>query len=440
MYIIIIYLFLFTIGPMSRTRIKETIKESIEKPTTSQIITPTVKNEVNQKWFSLYNWISFSELRQTVIIDYLSILAKINIPFGILFVLTGVINYYMWRDGIQTFGLLYVLAGGYLLTFTIMFWKMIQRSWIFLQISNVIFTDSHIWVGNQLVSLDNYESIRESIEEYGKIFHEQLGKESQINQKTKEFKDSLFGSKSSNSWSSSSSWFDDIWDLGSMGKEAGALILVILLLVGTYWLSLYVFYAIWWIFAFTLSYFFVGIMKLIVFLQNKEEVKINKHFESLDNTSKSLQSSTDTLISFIQKNKEGDWTEKNEILIKSMKDTLSLVYKGLSESKEIYKLLNNSKYKDVFNFKTFHNWVNLQITDPTRKLLELLITLGELTDKQMTHLTKQSVNTTDSQLKWQYDIQIERLRLVRSNLNVQIIEWTNLLEKLQSEVFQKLHS
>lgn len=407
----------------------QSIQEFIN-PSTLSII----KSEVAIKWFSLYNWISFSELRKTVIIDYLAILTTINIPFGVLFVITGATNYLMFRSGIISFGFLYVLAWGYFITFAIMFWKMIYRSWIFLKISNIIFTDTHIGVGDKLISLDNYGGIKADIDKYGSLFYEKLWEESQIVKKIKELKESLFSSK--NPLSSSNSSF---LDFDFKDRESSRFAFVILLLVVAYWISLYVFYVLGWVVAFTLSYVFVGVMKVLYLLQNKEEIKINWLFESLSVISDNLKKSTETLTQYIEKNKEWNWTEKNKTFISYIEKNLILVHKGLSESKNLYEILKQSKYKEVFNFTTFHNWVNIQITDPTRKFLELLIILRENIDKQISFLTHQMVNANDL-AKGQYKLQQERLHTLKNSLDVQIITWTNLLEKIQSQVFTKLHS
>lgn len=395
-----------------------------------------IKYEVNEKWFSLYNWISFSELRQTVMIDYLSFLSVITIPFAILFIVVGVINFYMFKEGnIISFWFLYVLLWGYAIVFSLVILKMIYRAWVFLKVNNVFFTDTHISVGWEITNLNEYDTIRKDINYYGELFHEKLGKKNTILSKMDELKNKVFHKDTK--WSI----FDDISTDGLSGlwKEAAWLAVVIFLLVIAYWISLYLFYYLGYIISWILSYIFVGIMMLVKSIFTSKEERINKTFLQMNQACKELKENQETALGYIIQNLNWNFTNKSKTLVSSLDQTLNSVSNGLGLSKKLYKQLLDSEYSDAFNFTTFHNWVNYQITVPTQKMLQLLIESNEKVDKQITQINKKLVDQSDTNQIAAYELQLERLRMVRSDLNVQIISWTNMLETLETEVFKKLH-
>ena len=222
-------------------------------------------------------------------------------------------------------------------------------------------------------------------------------------------------------------------------KEAAGLALVILVLVIAYWIALYLFYYLWYIISWILSYILVGIMMIVKSIFKSKEEKINQTFIQMNEACNELKVNQETSLGYITQNLNWDFTNKNKVLVSSLDNTLNSVSKWLELSKTLYNQLLHSDYSDAFNFTTFHNWVNYQITVPTKKMLQLLIESNEKIDSQISQLNRKLVEIKDTNQIAAYELQLERLRMIRSDLNLQIISWTNMLETLETQVFKKLH-
>ena len=68
---------------------------------------PIIEEEIQEKWFSVYNYISLKELFMTVQRDYLWILSVINVPFWIVTIVLWILSYAS-GNATLVFGLLWV--------------------------------------------------------------------------------------------------------------------------------------------------------------------------------------------------------------------------------------------------------------------------------------------------------------------------------------------
>ena len=83
--------------------------------------------EINEKGFSVYNYISFKELISTVNKDYLQALNVINIPFAIV---SGIVGYMSYESNSILF-LILLFLGVYFCVFTYLLIKLIYRTYKF---------------------------------------------------------------------------------------------------------------------------------------------------------------------------------------------------------------------------------------------------------------------------------------------------------------------
>src|SRR5574344_1296781 len=103
---------------------------------TKDYLNQEIKEEIEKKGFSIYNYISLKELLLTVNKDYLSAITALNIPFMILFVAVGFISYV--SEDYEYF--IYMLSSIYGLIFIYLIFKLSYRTYKFSQITNILYT------------------------------------------------------------------------------------------------------------------------------------------------------------------------------------------------------------------------------------------------------------------------------------------------------------
>lgn len=82
---------------------------------------------------------------------------------------------------------------------------------------------------------------------------------------------------------------------------------------------------------------------------------------------------------------------------------------------KLREALENSKYKDIFNWVKYGNWVKKQILEPIESILLLLETNHATIEKTLVLLDSQIRETSDLSLQKPLELQKERLLLQKEN-------------------------
>lgn len=118
-----------------------------------------------------------------------------------------------------------------------------------------------------------------------------------------------------------------------------------------------------------------------------------------------------------------------------MTDSFELIGKMAGDATdntiELKKLLENSKYKDIFNFVKYGNWVKTQVIEPIEEIYELLRKNREMIQKTIGGLEKQIENTTDPSLQKPLILQKDRLMIHIESLDRVIKMLEGYREKLK---------
>ena len=137
----------------------------------SKYLNEEVEEEINEKGFSVYNYISLEELLLTSRKDFLEILSKINIVFGIISIVLGMLSYYTGLFFILPIFLFVV----YFIIFIFLFFKLLGRTKLFLYIADVVYTKTGLMISDDfLYYKKDKQKIDEKLEKYGSIFSEYL--------------------------------------------------------------------------------------------------------------------------------------------------------------------------------------------------------------------------------------------------------------------------
>jgi len=349
-----------------------------------------ILNELNEKWFSVYNYISLKELILTSRKDFLNILSKINIPFAIVSIILWVISYYssFW---FLLFGFLFVI---YFIIFLIIFIKLLFRTKLFLYVSDVVYTKTGLMISDDfLYYKKDKDKIELKLEKYEQIFNEYLSKPSNleeiISKKKKEVLD----------WSLKKSWkiTEFLSDL-SRSKEWWQMAIAILFSTVIYIISLYVFYYIWYFFMLILSNIYLFFLKLILSFRDKIELKIKKKTLEIDEKLDKMN-----LIYKVLKNKLDNfknWEISNiwEFVEDKFWDFYGQIDLVLKDIKVLKILIEKSKYKDVIDFYLFKKYLKKNFNKPVQEMISLLELYEKLLEKEIIELKKLNKNSKKQKL------------------------------------------
>ena len=106
---------------------------------------------------------------------------------------------------------------------------------------------------------------------------------------------------------------------------------------------------------------------------NNTEHEIQTLFSRIDTRSHILQGSSKSTISLLTEAGRNAWAEnllgKIQKSLMLLSDTANI---ATEDATKLRKLLESSKYKDIFNFVKYGNWIKKQILEPIDDILLLL--------------------------------------------------------------------
>ena len=106
---------------------------------------------------------------------------------------------------------------------------------------------------------------------------------------------------------------------------------------------------------------------------NNTEHEIQTLFSKIDASSEILHTSSKDTLSLLTEAERNAWAENLSGKIQKslilLSDTASL---ATDDTMKLRKLLKSSKYKDLFNFVKYGNWIKKQILEPIDDILDLL--------------------------------------------------------------------
>ena len=150
---------------------------------TKDYLNHEIKEEIEKKGFSIYNYISLKELLLTVNKDYLWIINILTIPLFIFFI---AIIYASFTDYfIPSVIIVYSLIFIYLII------KLLFRTYKFSQITNIIYTRKGLVIGNKIFHYEEDEKLKNLLLDYEKLFYEYLSKPSKLSKNIKHLRQNI---------------------------------------------------------------------------------------------------------------------------------------------------------------------------------------------------------------------------------------------------------
>lgn len=371
---------------------------------------PSIEKTVNERGFYLYEWISPDELRMTLERDYLQIVRWASIPLAII---TGIAGFLGFAGGVigSIVAIIMILSVFYGIVAIILGIRFLHRSYLYTRGANVVITDSHFVQGGNIIEKNNRTKIMETFQPFAEVFDETFLGTSNLLEKKEHAKKALF----TNLKEIMMGWGKIIEKVGR-SRDSGGIVIVIILAGILYGIMMGMVYFI--------GIFFIGIFgrlfawgahRYLLATSNTEHM-IQTLFSQIDTTSKSLSSEKGTTISLLDAARANAWREN---LLGKMNESIellgSLAGHATDDTVALRSLLESSKYKNIFNFSKYGNWIKTQILEPIESILLLLETNHDTIEKTIISLDTQISETSDPSLQKPLELQKERLLIQKES-------------------------
>lgn len=346
---------------LTRTLPSPEIHEDTESP-------EFIEEKVDERGFYLYEWISQEELRMSVQSDYLSIIRWASIPLAIVTVIAG----FLGLSGGGVFGVLLavmgVLAFFYTLVLIALIFMMIRKSYLYTRGGNVVITDNHYVSNGQVVERDNFSAQKKAFESLEKTFREPLLEPSGLAEHIEMQKSSLMDQLKS----IAAGWGKMVQSLGR-SRDAGGIVLVLMIAGVLYGTMMAAVYFLWVFFVSILARVFSWIAHGALLAMNNTEHEMQTLFGKIYESSLTLKWAQKSSVSLLTEAGRNEWAES---LSERMNESFELIGEmagyATDDAVRLRKILENSKYKDIFNFVKYGNWVKNQVIAPIDEIYLLL--------------------------------------------------------------------
>lgn len=356
------------------------------------LLSDEAKTEIDSKWFYLYKWISSTEVKASIQRDYLHILSRFGIWIGLIAILWGLLG---WGGVLGFFFFFSVLGFFYFFIFLYLIILAIRRALLLTNTANVVLTDKAISFWWDIIPYHDLPHYQKKIEKWEKEFDEPLFGNSGIEEKRKSlFKDVI---ESIGKWWK---WAFDFFDNIRIDRWWGQLIFLALIFGLVYSASTAVVYFAGLFFVWIFSLWITILNRIILRLIGQKVQRIHDWFTTIDSFANQLKKTNSDLREALKNAQAHEW--KDALLPRineNIKRVNSLADNSLTSSQKLKNILQNSEYKNIFNFDRYHGWIRTQIIIPLRDIRDLL---------SQNHLL---VSTTIDSI----DQEIEKIQLSKEN-------------------------
>lgn len=371
-------------------------KNMLTKWINKEYINSEINEEIIEKGFKVYEYITVKELLLTVKQDYIKAISFIHIPF---FILTLIIWFITFSWEVYMLFVYYLLLV-YTLIFTYILFKLFKNTYRFFKISHVIYTNSWILINEEFFKYNDDKQLVIKLFKYKHYFQEYLSEPSNLRDAIAEEEWYLFKKVLSSSWKAlqfalksniSTSYFR------KKDKNIGFAFGTVLI-TGIYIASIYISYylgLILWVLFFWIYTFFIKIYKSF---NPSHEEKIKNIFRSIDIDLYSalvIQELINTKISSFE-----SW--KIENISKFIFKKFWLFYSKIKSSRAnidlLYSKLDKYWYNKFLDKKILNNYIKKEFNNPINLMIDLLETYILDIEKQKKEILRLIKNTDNKQI------------------------------------------
>jgi hypothetical protein len=392
----------------------------LETPSTAPEIQKEIRDQVDERGFYLYNWISPDELRMSVQADYLSIVKWSSMPLMAVTLIAGFIGLSMGIPGV-ILSVLGVLGVFYSLVFVVLIMKMIRKSYLYTRGADVIVTDDHYVSVGKVLEKSDFKGQKEAFHTMEQIFREPLFEASRLREYVELEKKNLFEQLKDIAigWSR-------IMKQLSRSRDAGRIVAVLLIVWVLYGGMMSLVYFLWVFFVAILARVFSWLADKSLLAMNNTEHTIQDLFAKITDASIGLKTEKKNSITLLTEAGRNEWAESLSSRLEESFELINEKAKIATEnSLELSKLLEKSKYREIFNFVKYGNWMKSQVIAPIDEILELLEKHKYTLMSTLESLSTQILETRESSLLRPLELQKKRIEIQIENFDqmIDMMRW-----------------
>lgn len=410
---------------MKTKTIYKTMQKNNQTKDYSFYIPKNIRDKIKERWFYLYEWIWAKDVKISIERDFLKYMSRVWWTLAIIIIIPSIIIFFIIQFLI-VYLFLWILFIVNILLILFLIIVSIKRSRLLTKNAYVLLTDTHISINWKVQNIDNYDIYKdEDIWKIAKLFEEDVFWESySYITKNNFFKDICF---------KISSGYKFIFkNIESRSKNSIQLILISIILYTLYVLSLWFIYFIWiiiiWLFWILIS----KINKKVLLIIWDKIISINNKFELIDKNSNKLSEKKEEISKLLNDAINNEWKDWLLLKINSWIDGINkCALDSIETSISLKKEIEDSKYKEMFNFSIYNSWIKKQIYEPLKQIHDLLENnLNSIKEKKI-EIEKQIENTKEDSLKENLVLNKNRIDLKIEVFEKHISNIKTYLEKLQ---------
>ncbi|WP_418179929.1 hypothetical protein ACNSOL_06005 [Aliarcobacter lanthieri] len=359
-----------------------------------------IREEIEKKGFSIYNYISLKELLLTVNKDYLKAITALNIPFIAVFMAVGFLSYF--SENYEYF--IYMFISIYSLIFIYLIGRLSFRTYKFSQITNILYTRRGLIIGENIFHYETDEKLRNLLLDYEKIFDEYLSKPSKLSQNIISLREKLSNNLKEN--------YSSLRRSNDIRSVAVGFILITI-----YNISVFIFYYLGIVFGFILFFIFSFFINLYFKINKSTELKIKENMGLIDNKIKKLDEIYNLLNKQIGTFKDGEISN----LGKKIDKELNLFYENINsiliQQDRLKNIIEQSIYKDFIDFEYLAFYIQIQFNRPLTDVINLMNDYKSKVDNQIDEIENYLKNSNEKE-NYQVEQKLINLQTIQKNINL----------------------
>ena len=362
---------------------------------TKDYLNQEIKEEIEKKGFSIYNYISLKELLLTVNKDYLWIINILNIPLFIIFIIIihSFISYFI-PSIIITYSLIFIYLIG----------KLSFRTYKFSQITNILYTKKGLIIDNKIFHYEEDKELKDLLLNYEKIFDEYLSKPSRISENIKYLRKNIVNN------------FKKIFNFISGGERGNGLPIAFIVLV-FYSITTFVLYYIGFILGFFLFFIFSFFINLYFKINKSTELKIKDNMTIIDNKIKKLDEIYLLLNKQINSFQDGEISNLGKKIDKDMNIFYENINTILTQKSLLREIIEQSIYKDFIDFEYLAFYIKTQFNKPLNDVINLMNDYKSKVDNQIDEIENYLKNSNEKE-NYQVEQKLVNLQTIQKNINL----------------------
>lgn len=362
---------------------------------TKDYLNKEIREEIEKKGFSIYNYISLKELLLTVNKDYLWIINILNIPLFIIFIIIihSFISYFI-PSIIITYSLIFIYLIG----------KLSFRTYKFSQITNILYTKKGLIIDNKIFHYEEDKELKDLLLNYEKIFDEYLSKPSRISENIKYLRKNIVNN------------FKKIFNFISGGERGKGLPIAFIVLV-FYSITTFVLYYIGFILGFFLFFIFSFFINLYFKINKSTELKIKDNMTIIDNKLKKLDEIYLLLSKQIGTFQNGEISNLSNKIDKDMNIFYENINNILTYQDNLKNIIEQSIYKDFIDFEYLAFYIKTQFNKPLNDVIKLMSDYKSKVDNQIDEIENYLKNSNEKE-NYQVEQKLINLQTIQKNISM----------------------